>query len=193
MQTSRRFLWILPAAMLVAGAGIASYVAFSPTHTAASVGGPFTLVDGDGKTVTDRSLLGHWTLIYFGYTHCPDACPTALQDMAGAVDALPPEQRAKVKIVFITVDPERDTPKVMKEYVSNFDAPIAVMSGSAEQVAKAAHGYRVFYAKHKTADGYEMDHSSIIYVMDPQGEFVANFTHQSAPKDITKRLGALIG
>ena len=129
--------------------------------------------------MTDATFLGKWTLVYFGYTHCPDACPTALQDMANALDLLDPAQRKAIAIVFITVDPERDTPAVMQDYVSNFNAPITALSGSAEQIAAVAKAYRVYYAKHPTTDGYEMDHSSVIYVMNPDGDFVTNFTHET--------------
>ena len=156
---------------------------------AEGIGGPFTLVDGDGKTITDADFAGKWMLVYFGYTHCPDACPTALQDMANAVDMLDPAQRDKVALVFITVDPARDTPAVMKDYVSNFAAPITALSGSAEQIAKAARAYRVYYAKHEDEGGsYAMDHSSVIYVMNPRGDFVANFTQDTPPGQIAAKL-----
>ena len=158
------------------------------------IGGPFRLRAGDGREVTDADFRGRWMLVYFGYTHCPDACPTALQDMANAADMLDPAQRKKVALVFITIDPERDTPATMKEYVSNFAAPITALSGSAEQIAKAAKEYRVYYAKHETdsSGGYEMDHSSVIYVMNPDGDFVANFTHETAPAQIAAKLKTLV-
>lgn len=157
------------------------------------IGGPFSLQDGDGRTVTDASLRGRWALVYFGYTHCPDACPTALSDMTRAVGLLGPVGKAVVP-VFITVDPERDTPAVMKDYVSAFDVPIMALSGSPAAVAQAEGGYHVFAAKHPTSGGeYDMDHSSIIYVMNPRGQFVTSFTHQSDPQemaDTLRRLGA---
>ena len=160
---------------------------------AAGIGGPFSLVDGDGRAVTNASFAGKWMLVYFGYTHCPDACPTALQDMANAADMLDPAQRQRIALVFITVDPERDTPAVMKEYASNFAAPITALSGSAEQISRAAKEYRVYYAKHETENGgYEMDHSSVIYVMNPDGDFVANFTHETPPAQIAAKLKTLI-
>ncbi|MDT7950808.1 MAG: SCO family protein [Acetobacteraceae bacterium] len=194
MLTRRTLMWAAPAAVVAGGAGLSGYMLLhrSPGHSPGGIGGPFTLVDGSGKTVTDADFAGKWMLVYFGYTHCPDACPTALQDMANAVDMLDPAQRKKVAIVFITVDPARDTPAVMRDYVSNFAAPIVPLSGSPEQIAKAAKEYRVYYAKHPTEDGYEMDHSSIIYVMNPEGDFVANFTHESSPKQIAAKLHALV-
>ena len=163
------------------------------TMLASAIGGPFQLVDQNGKTVTDADLKGKWSLIYFGYTHCPDACPTALNDISIALSELGPKRDA-VRPVFITVDPERDTPKSLKAYVTSFDAPILALTGTAEQVAKAAKGYRVYYAKHPEAGGdYSMDHSSVIYVMDPEGRFTASFTHESAPEQISERLKKLIG
>ena len=163
------------------------------TALASAIGGPFQLVDQNGKTVTDTDLKGKWSLIYFGYTHCPDACPTALNDISIALSELGPKRDA-VRPVFITVDPERDTPETLKAYVTSFDAPILALTGTAEQVAKAAKGYRVYYAKHPEAGGdYSMDHSSVIYVMDPQGRFTASFTHESAPEQISERLKKLLG
>jgi len=162
------------------------------TLLASAIGGPFRLVDQDGKTVTDADLKGKWSLVYFGYTHCPDACPTALNDIAIALDELG-SKRSAVRPVFITVDPERDTPEVLKAYVTAFDAPILALTGTPEEVAQAAKGYRVYYAKHPEAGGdYSMDHSSVIYVMDPEGRFTASFTHQSAPEEIAERLKKLL-
>jgi protein SCO1/2 len=131
-------------------------------------------------------------MVYFGYTHCPDACPTALNDMALALDELGPK-RAEVRPVFVTVDPERDTPSVLKDYVASFDAPILALTGTPQEVAQAAKAYRVYYAKHPEPGGdYSMDHSSVIYVMDPQGRFTASFTHQSTPQEIAERLKKLL-
>jgi protein SCO1 len=184
-------------AILGAGAFLALSLNDTPRGAAgtllgSAIGGPFRLVDQDGKTVTDADLRGKWSLIYFGYTHCPDACPTALNDIAIALDELGPK-RSAVRPVFITVDPERDTPEVLKAYVTAFDAPILALTGTPEEVAQAAKGYRVYYAKHPEAGGdYSMDHSSVIYVMDPEGRFTASFTHQSSPEEIAERLKKLL-
>ena len=195
--------FVLPAALL-GGLAILGAVAFftlergdrprgaAGTLLASAIGGPFRLVDQNGKTVTDADLKGKWSLIYFGYTHCPDACPTALNDIAIALDELGP-QRAAVRPVFITVDPERDTPEVLKAYVTAFDAPILALTGTPEEIAQAAKGYRVYYAKHPEAGGdYSMDHSSVIYVMDPQGRFTASFTQENSPEEIAARLKKLL-
>jgi len=166
-------------------------VAGSPL--AGAIGGPFQLVDQNGKTVTEADLRGKWSLIYFGYTHCPDACPTALNDISIALSELG-AKRDQVRPVFITVDPERDTPKVLKDYVTAFDAPIVGLTGTPEQVAKAAKGYRVYFAKHPEPGGdYSMDHSSVIYVMDPEGRFTASFAPDSTPEQMAGRLKKLVG
>ena len=197
----RRFV---PVAVLLAGfviLGAGAFLALSLHETprgaagtllASAIGGPFQLVDQNGKTVTNADLKGKWSLVYFGYTHCPDACPTALNDISIALDELGPKRDA-VRPVFITVDPERDTPEVLKSYVTSFDAPILALTGTPEEIAQAAKDYRVYYAKHPEAGGdYSMDHSSVIYVMDPEGRFTASFTHQSAPEEIAERLKKLL-
>jgi protein SCO1/2 len=199
---SSRFLLIagILAGLAILGTGAVLAVVFqeSPrgvagTALASAIGGVFELLDQNGKTVTDADLKGKWSLIYFGYTHCPDACPTALNDISIALSELGPKRDA-VRPVFITVDPERDTPEALKAYVTSFDAPILALTGTPDQVAKAAKAYRVYYAKHPEAGGnYSMDHSSVIYVMDPDGRFTASFTHESAPEQISERLKKLLG
>jgi protein SCO1 len=190
---------VLLGGLVILGAGVFLGLAHrdSPrgaagTLLASAVGGPFRLVDQNGKMVTDADLRGKWSLVYFGYTHCPDACPTALNDIAVALDELGPK-RGAVRPVFITVDPERDTPEVLKAYVTAFDAPILALTGTPEEIAQAAKSYRVYYAKHPEAGGdYSMDHTSVIYVMDPQGRFTASFTHESSPEEIAERLKKLL-
>jgi protein SCO1/2 len=190
---------VLLGGLVILGAGVFLGLAHrdSPrgaagTLLASAIGGPFHLVDQDGKTVTDADLKGKWSLVYFGYTHCPDACPTALNDIAVALDELGPK-RGAVRPVFITVDPERDTPDVLKAYVTAFDTPILALTGTPGEIAQAAKSYRVYYAKHPEAGGdYSMDHTSVIYVMDPQGRFTASFTHESSPEEIAERLKKLL-
>jgi protein SCO1 len=187
---------LLASFVLLAG-GVMSWLLLSqPANESLfshAIGGAFRLVDQNGRTVTDTDLRGKWLLVYFGYTHCPDACPTALNDIALALRALGP-RAAAVQPVFITVDPARDTPAVMKEYVKSFDAPILALTGSAAAVAQAARAYRVYYARHDLPGGdYEMDHSSIIYLMDPQGRFVASLTETNSPTQIADALKKRIG
>src|ERR1700751_411369 len=198
---SRRFLLIAAvlAGLVILGTGAFLTLALrdnprgvAGTALASAIGGPFQLVDQNGKTVTDADLKGKWSLIYFGYTHCPDACPTALNDISIALDDLG-SQRNEVRSVFITVDPGGDTAGVPKSYVTPFDAPILALSGTPEEIAQAAKDYRVYYAKHPEAGGdYSMDHSSVIYVMDPQGRFTASFTHENSPEEIAERLKKLL-
>ncbi|HUC11876.1 MAG TPA: SCO family protein [Stellaceae bacterium] len=188
------------AGLVILGAGTFAALALhdnsqgaSGSLLAAAIGGPFKLVDQNGNTITNTDLEGKWSLVYFGYTHCPDACPTALNNIALALSDLGPEKK-DVRPVFITVDPERDTSKVMKDYVSAFDAPILALTGSPSAIAQAARAYRVYYAKHPEAGGdYSMDHSSIIYVMDPKGRFTASFTGEDPPDQIAARLKKLVG
>ena len=158
----------------------------------AAIGGPFSLTDQNGKTVTDADLKGKWQLVFFGYTHCPDVCPTTLNDLSLALDKLG-GNKDKVGIVFISVDPDRDTPAALKSYVDSFGAPVEALTGPADAVAQAAKAYKVFYAKHARSDGsYDMDHSALIYVMDPQGRFTATFTPDDRPDAIAARLKKLL-
>jgi protein SCO1 len=200
-RTPPRFalLAIVFAGVLVIAAGVLLALALretprgaAGTALASAIGGQFQLVDQNGKPFSDANLKGKWHLVFFGYTHCPDACPTALNEMSLALDRLG-LKRDEVGVVFITVDPERDTPDVLKSYVQSFDAPIVALTGSPEAVAQAAKAYRVFYAKHPRADGdYDMDHSAVIYVMNPEGRFTATFTPDSSADAIVQRLQKLI-
>jgi len=138
-----------------------------------TVGGPFTLTAPDGSTVTDETYRGKWLLVFFGYTFCPDTCPTVLSQIAVALDKLGPDA-AKVQPIFITLDPERDTPDVMGQYAEAFDSRIVGLSGNPEQIAAVAQEYGAYSVPHGTvSDGdYLIDHSTYIYIMNPRGEFV---------------------
>jgi protein SCO1/2 len=166
-----------------------------PRLPSIAIGGPFSLEGSDGRTVTDQTYRDKWQLIYFGYTLCPDACPTALNDIASAMQTLGP-LAAKVQPIFITIDPDRDTPKVMGSFVKAFDNRIVGLTGTPEQIAAAARAFRVYYAKapdKDAPDGYLMDHSSVIYVMRPGDfHFVATFTHETSPDQMAERLRKLI-
>jgi cytochrome oxidase Cu insertion factor (SCO1/SenC/PrrC family) len=158
------------------------------------VGGPFTLVNQDGKTVTDRDFRGKFMLVYFGYTFCPDVCPTELTVIAGAMDKLGP-LADKVAPIFVTVDPLRDTPKTIKTYVADFHPRLIGLTGSKEQVAAAAKAYHVYYRKsgpEQAAADYTVDHSSYVYLMAPDGSFVTHFafgiTADRMADELRKRL-----
>ena len=145
-----------------------------------NIGGAFTLKDQDGKVFTDADLRGKYSLVYFGYTFCPDMCPTGLQSMSRATEQLGADAD-KLNLVFITIDPARDTPAKLKEYVGPFGAKIHALSGTPEQTAQVAKAYQIYYAKVESEDGpqnYEMDHSSLIYLMNPEGKFVASFPEE---------------
>jgi len=173
---SRLFLPAL-AFVVVLLAGVGAWFAFSHGDGGAigSIGGPFTLLDGDGHTVTDRDFRGRYLLVYFGYTFCPDVCPTTLNQVATAFDKLGPKAD-KVQALFITVDPQRDTPAVVRDYAAAFSPHILGLTGTPEQIETAAREYRVYYAPQRSATagaGYTVDHSSILYLMGPDGRFIA--------------------
>lgn len=158
----------------------------------AAIGGPFTLVNQDGETVTEADFHGKAMLIYFGYTFCPDVCPFSLQTMAAALDMLSPEERAQIQPVLITVDPERDTVEQLAQYVTSpaFPDGLVGLTGTPEQIADVASAYRIVYqrAETETAGDYLMDHSSIVYLMGFEGEFVDIFTHSADPPSMAARL-----
>jgi len=145
------------------------------TTGTAVIGGPFTLVADDGKTVTDQTYRGKWLLIFFGYTYCPDACPTALNNISVALEKLGPDAE-KLQPLFVTVDPQRDTREVMAEYLRPFDSRIRGLTGSQDQVDSVVKEYRVYVAQQKSeseeGDDYLVSHSAYIYLMGPQGKFV---------------------
>ncbi len=155
----------------------------------AEIGGPFALVNQDGKPVTDADFKGKLLLVYFGYTFCPDACPTALGVMASAIDKLDVAGE-RVTPILITIDPERDTPEALKDYVANFHPRLVGLTGSAEEIAKAAKEYRVFYQKQPGASGadYLMDHSTLIYLMGADGKFLTYFGPQATPAEIAEAI-----
>jgi protein SCO1/2 len=159
-----------------------------------SIGGPFSLIDHDGGRVNDRSWPGQVLVVYFGFMHCPAICPTELQSIAAAVDALGPAG-AKVQPLFVTIDPERDTPAALKEHVGLFHPRMIGLTGSAEEIAAVAKAYRVYYKKIDEPDsqaGYTMDHSGLVYVMDSAGKSVAIFRPGVAPEALAQRLKSLL-
>jgi protein SCO1 len=186
-----RTLAIRAIATLVAVAvlGLVAFMLTSPPERprAALIGGAFSLEDGAGKTVSDQTLRGRPFLVYFGYTHCPDVCPT---ELARISDVLSQMGDKSIPALFVTVDPERDTPKLMQEYVSSFNPAIIGLSGSRQEIDAAEKTFRVFARKGESqADGdYSMDHSSIIYLMDKNGAFVEAFNVERPPKEAAKDL-----
>ena len=154
----------------------------------AAIGGPFQLTDQNGKAVTEKNLKGKPTLIFFGYTHCPDVCPTSLFEMSEVLRAMG-KDADKVNAVFISVDPERDTPATMKDYLSSFDPHLEGLSGDPAETAKVITSYRVYAKKVPTKDGdYTMDHTALIYLMDRDGRFVSPFNLKRSPEEAATEL-----
>ncbi len=181
------------AVMVIATAGLAALSLIpSPPQTTNSMvgalGGPFTLTAADGRIVTDQTYRGKWVLIYFGYTSCPDACPTALNNMGVALDRLGPEAAA-LQPVFITVDPKRDTREALAEYLKSFDPHIVALTGSEEQIAAVVKEYRVYVSAHPESGGnYTVDHSSFYYLINPEGKFVRVIAGDVSGEELGERL-----
>jgi protein SCO1/2 len=156
-----------------------------------AIGGPFALVDQDGNNVTDRDFSDKASVIFFGYTSCPDACPTTLLDLSNWLRDLGPDAR-RLNVLFISIDPERDTPARIKEYLSSFDPRIHGLTGTPEQIAATAKAYRVSYERVELEGGdYTMDHTAAIYLMDRSGHFVAPLSLQTEDKVALERLHKL--
>ena len=149
----------------------------------AAIGGPFQLTDQAGQTVTDQNLKGKPTLIFFGFTHCPDVCPTSLFEISEVLKAMG-KDGDRVNAYFVSVDPERDTTAAMKDYLSSFDPRLKGLTGSPEAIAKVLSAYRVYSKKVPLKDGdYTMDHTALIYLMDRDGRFVSPFNLKRKPEE----------
>jgi protein SCO1 len=149
----------------------------------AAIGGPFQLTDQSGATVTDKSLQGRPTLIFFGFTHCPDVCPTSLFEISEVLRAMG-KDADRVNAYFVSVDPERDTRAAMKEYLSSFDPHLKGLTGTPDEVAKVVTDYRVYARKVPLKDGdYTMDHTALTYLMDRDGKFVSPFNLNRKPEE----------
>ncbi|HYS88322.1 MAG TPA: SCO family protein, partial [Bradyrhizobium sp.] len=149
----------------------------------AAIGGPFQLTDQAGRIVTEKSLQGRPTLIFFGFTHCPDVCPTSLFEISEVLRAMG-EDADRVNAYFISVDPERDTDAAMKDYLSSFDSHLKGLTGDPDAVAKVISGFRVYARKVPLKDGdYTMDHTALIYLMDRDGHFVSPFNLKRTPEE----------
>jgi protein SCO1/2 len=157
----------------------------------ALIGGPFSLMGADGKPVTDQDFRGRYMLVFFGFTNCPDICPAELQVVSQALDRIG-EKAKKVVPVFITLDPERDTPEVVGRYVKSFGENFVGLSGSPQAIAAAAKAYRVAYSKvenKESPEDYSIDHSALAYLMSPDGKYLAHFTYGTDPEKMAEKLG----
>ena len=160
----------------------------------ALIGGPFNLVDHKGVAKTDKDFKGKYMLIYFGYSFCPDICPTDLQKMANAIDMAKPKSE-KVQPIFITIDPERDTVEQMKSYVSNFHEQLVGLTGTEQEVKDTAKAYKIFYNKvsdDPSSTEYVMEHSSIVYLMSPKGEYLAHFSYGTGVDKMAKGIAKFL-
>ena len=196
----RTLMWVVTlAAGLLAGGLIIWRAAQGPVATTrttgtALVGGPFQLVNQDGRPTTEAVLRGRWTVVFFGYTYCPDVCPTTLQRLAQAQTALGARGQA-LQVVFVSVDPQRDTPSQLKTYLSGGAMPRNVLglTGTAEQVAAAARAYRVFYQRAGTGPSYTVDHSTAAYRLNPPGRFERVLSYDMTPPQIAQQIGEAMG
>ena len=205
-KTTRLGIWIaLIAVLAMVGVGywgLSVRNAKNPQKTAGtatstaqtssvSIGGPFTLTDHNGKVVTEQDFRGKFMLVVFGYSFCPDVCPTQLSTISEVIDALGVEG-ARVTPIFITVDPERDTPESLKEYVTYFHPSLVALTGTTEQIKAVAKAYRVYYAKANEnkddPEDYLMDHSAITYLMGPDGKFIIHFSYGTDSETMAKRI-----
>lgn len=161
----------------------------APAANQGAVGGAFTMVDQDGRAVDERVLKGKWSAVFFGYTFCPDVCPTTLQALAAAQDRLGPKGR-DLQVVFVTVDPKRDTPEQLKAYLSadSFPKGTVGLTGSPEQVAAIAKAYHVYYAADGDEDGYLVSHSTPTYLMNPKGGFNRVIPYNLPPEEVARQI-----
>lgn len=194
MRVIRYALWAAVVLLLIA-IGAVYYLRDSgtaPLMAGASIGGPFTLTDQNGNTVTEASLKGHPSAIFFGYTSCPDICPTTLYDMTELMKELGPDAD-KLKVYFVSVDPERDTREVMAEYISAFDPRFTGLTGTREQVDQIVSAYRVYARKVDRDKGpYLMDHTATVYLLDDQGNFAGTLDYHEASETALAKLKRLI-
>ena len=200
----RTLMWLIT---LVAGLALGGLIIWRttlsprpPAQTAvlqtgqALIGGPFQLIDQESRPTTEALLQGHWTVVFFGFTACPDVCPTTLQALAQTEVQLG-ARAEQMRVVFISLDPERDTPAELRAYLSGPAMPTHVtgLTGSAEQVAAAARAYRVFYERVGTGSNYNINHSTAAYLMNPQGRFERVLAFGMTPQDMARQIRDAMG
>jgi protein SCO1/2 len=195
-KTGGPFDWRL--ALLLVGAAVISlggrWMLAGGGQEAPPVGGPFALVTQDGGPMTDQDLLGHHALVYFGYTYCPDICPTTLQAVADALDMVPPAVERAILPVMITVDPDRDSPEKMGDYVSLFHPRMVGLTGDRAHVQQAMESYGIVSERvENTPNGYDMDHVALLFLMGPDGKLESFFTPDVTAADLARRLEEVIG
>lgn len=194
LRIVRYALWGAVVVLLIA-VGIVFYMRESGDGTlvaSAIKGGPFNLVDQHGAAVTEADLKGHPSAMFFGYTFCPDVCPTTLYEMTGLMEQLGPDAD-RLKVYFVTVDPERDTQEAMAEYLSAFDPRFTGLTGSREEIDRILAAYRVYARKVEREKGpYLMDHTAAVYLLDEEGALTATIDYQEAPETALAKLRRLV-
>lgn len=200
MKRRISFLPIVAALLLLCVAGAVWLMTRNPPPSAgegplagSDIGGPFQLVDQDGRSTTQDSFAGKYRLMYFGYTYCPDVCPTDMQKMAQGYRMFVkshPERAEDVEPIFVTVDPARDNPEAVKQFVSAFDPAIVGLTGTQAQIDAVLKEYRVYARKQGAADAsdYLVDHSVVMYLMGPKGEPISFLAADASPEDIAQQL-----
>ena len=190
---TRLFLAAIALVLVVAGGIGGALIWQSTTQTSAGgtalIGGPFSLVDHEGKRVTEKDFSGRFMLAYFGYTFCPDFCPLGLSTIGEALDLLDEADAENVTPVFFSVDPARDTVEQLADYVPNFHPRMIGLTGTDDEVATAAKAYRIYYniPEHE-GDDYPVDHSTFLYLMGPDGTYRTHFSHDATPEEVAERL-----
>ena len=197
-----RRLILISVAALAIGAALAFAIVLSTpkgpprikTTGTAAIGGAFRLTNHLGRDVSEKTFLGKYSLVFFGFTYCPDICPVALQNIGAALDMMG-SNADKITPIFITTDPERDTVEKVAEFVSRFHKNLVGLTGTVAQVKVATKAYRIYSAKRKNADmpdGYTIDHASIIYLMGPDGKYITHFNHTTPPKAMAARINLIL-
>lgn len=158
------------------------------------LGGPLDLVHHSGRRFGEAELVGKYRLVYFGYTYCPDMCPLGLLTMSEALDRLPPELAQKVQPIFVSVDPERDTPAVLADYVASFHPRLIGLTGTVAEIEAVKKAWRVYARKseEKRGEDYLVDHSTFTYLMGPDGRYLAHFGHGTSPEQMAERIRAIL-
>jgi protein SCO1 len=191
LKTVRIFLWVVVGLTLFGG-GAYFYFDRQVAPPALAIGGPFKLESSTGGVVDSETLKGQPFAVFFGFTHCPEVCPTTLYEMSNALGKLGDEAK-DFKVFFITIDPERDTTEFMKSYLTSFDPRIVGLRPSLEELPQVAKAYRVFYEKVATSDGdYTMNHTALVYLMDRQGKFFGTLDYEEAPDTRLAKLRRLL-
>ena len=206
MTLATRALLAVGASIAVAVVGTAGFFALGGQApgardcpgglTGADIGGPFTLTSHRGERLSDRDLAGNASLLYFGYATCPDVCPTDLADVAAAADIASEKSGLTVTPVFVTIDPKRDTPEALAEYVPYFHDTMIGLTGTQEEIAATAKAYRVYFAERPDEDfpdGYSMDHSAFIYLLGRDADFITYFKHEDSPEYIAEGVACHLG